>query len=558
MAYTPSLSPFLYQDANQAVDSFYRELMRQQDLEPLGTDSAKPRFTLIVGPSPFSMPRGWEFFLTSPYEGASYISTVLHNAGYPVRIVDVRYTPDALEEALRQIRAGSDVVGICTFEDNYPWCKELMDRVRADHPKMPIICGGSLVTSVPEIFMTDTACDVAVISEGEITILELMDAYTEGRWRPEDLDQIRGIWFRHPSGELRATPPRGQMMDLDALPKMNLDLWPQAQSEKGLQKQIISSYSRGCKMDCSFCYRTTPQERAKSPAKLDAELAELKSKHDIDFVFFVDLTFSSHKKQTLEILDVIKQHDIRWTCLTRCADVDKERAEAMAAAGCDIALFGVESLGTQVLKEARKGNTENLTIRAQRLSEEAGFRFGGLTIVGLQNETEESLDHMCQWAEENNHITRVKYLSLMPGTTVYTDGVKNGLIKSEIDHLNWLSIEQALHQDEFLNVNGLPEQVMRDAYKRIYDSYQPGPVMDFKHYPEHFEYYHGNHNDGQTHCTDYAGQGWREAWSSATAPLVPGSERFTLQKVGVDGAHEKGASLMVSGARAMDHGSPAK
>ena len=114
------------------------------------------------------------------------------------------------------------------------------------------------------------------------------------------------------------------------------------------------------------------------------------------------------------------------------------------------------------------------------------------------------------------------------------------LIKSEIDHLNWLSIEQALHQDEFLNVNGLPEQVMRDAYKRIYDSYQPGPVMDFKHYPEHFEYYHGNHNDGQTHCTDYAGQGWREGWSSATAPLVPGSERFTLQKVGVDGAHEKG------------------
>ena len=42
-----------------------------------------------------------------------------------------------LEEALRQIRAGSDVIGICTFEDNYPWCKELMDRIRADHPKSP-------------------------------------------------------------------------------------------------------------------------------------------------------------------------------------------------------------------------------------------------------------------------------------------------------------------------------------------------------------------------------------------------------------------------------------
>ena len=92
-----------------------------------------------------------------------------------------------------------------------------------------------------------------------------------------------------------------------------------------------------------------------------------------------------------------------------------------AESGCDIALFGVESLGKDVLKEARKGNTENLTIRAQRTVQEAGVRFGGLTIVGLPNETEESLDHMCKWAErKDNHITRVKYLSCLarPCTTM--------------------------------------------------------------------------------------------------------------------------------------------
>ena len=83
-------------------------------------------------------------------------------------------------------------------------------------------------------------------------------------------------------------------------------------------------------MDCSFCYRTTPQERAKSPEKLDNELSVLKSEHNIEFVFFVDLTFTSHKKQTMEILDVIKKHDIRWTCLTRCADIDKDRADMLA------------------------------------------------------------------------------------------------------------------------------------------------------------------------------------------------------------------------------------
>ena len=67
MPYTPSLDPRLYVNANQDVDTMYQELMRDQDQTPLSTDHNKPRFTIVVGPSPFSMPRGWEFFLTAPY-----------------------------------------------------------------------------------------------------------------------------------------------------------------------------------------------------------------------------------------------------------------------------------------------------------------------------------------------------------------------------------------------------------------------------------------------------------------------------------------------------------
>ena len=67
MAYKPSLAEFLYTNADSNVDVMYRELMRAQDKTPESSDSRKPRFTLVVGPSPFSMPRGWEFFLTSPY-----------------------------------------------------------------------------------------------------------------------------------------------------------------------------------------------------------------------------------------------------------------------------------------------------------------------------------------------------------------------------------------------------------------------------------------------------------------------------------------------------------
>ncbi|MEU4656415.1 radical SAM protein [Streptomyces sp. NPDC023723] len=544
-----SLAIELYANADELVDHHFINQMREQDASPVPTDPSKPRFTLVVGPSPFTMPRGWEFFLTSPYEGASYISTVLHNAGYPVKIIDVRYDLDPLRTAYDQIIGDTDVLGVCTFEDNFPFCRELMAKVRESAPDMPIIVGGSLATSVPHIFMQKTAADIAVISEGELTILELMESYTAGKWS-RDLPNIRGICYRAEGGPKR-TRPRGQMMDLDALPRPRLDLWPQYHSPMGMQPQIISSYSRGCKMDCSFCYRTTPQVRAKSQEKMDKDMDWLKSQYGIDFCFFVDLTFSSHRKQTIEMCDVIKDYDIGWTCLTRCADMDVPRINAMRDSGCDIILYGVESLGSDVLREARKGSSENLTVRAMRTTFDAGVRFGSLLIVGLPNESEESLNHMVEFAETYNHVTRVKYLSAMPGTTVYKQAIGSGLIRSEIDHLNWLSVEQALHEDEFLNVSGLPEAVCRDAYKRIYDSYQPGPVMEFRHYPENFQYFHPQPDDGQERSTSYAGTKWRAEFSSAAGPLAPGSDRFTLDACASPEVAAAGSSLMECGAKKM-------
>ncbi|MBM4392755.1 MAG: radical SAM protein [Deltaproteobacteria bacterium] len=525
MSYKPSLEPDLYASVGGRVDEAFMDQMAQQDRTPVATDRRLPRVALVVGPSPFSMPRGWEFFLASPYEGVTYIATVLHNAGYPVRIIDVRYDPDPLGSAYRQVMEGTDVLGLATYEDCYPFLEELIAEVKHARPEMPVILGGSLVTSVPHVFMHETRADVAVISEGEITILELMHLYARGEWNTR-LSEVRGIWYRDGEGQVHRNPARGQMPNLESLPRMRLDLWPQSRDPRGLQPQVIASYSRGCKMDCSFCYRTTPQERVKSPTKLRADLDWLKTQYGVNFVFFVDLTFTAHKRQTLEYLDVIREFDIGWTCLTRNADVDAEVTRAMGTSGCDIALYGVESLTPAALKQARKGSTENLVERAMRNTWDAGVRYGALTIVGLPGETEESLDHMCSWAERHNHVTRVKYLSAMPGTTVYEQAVRSGQIRSEVEHLRWLAVEQALERDEFLNYNELPDPVMRRAYKRLYDAYQPGPVMDFKHFPEHFAYYDP---DGES------ARPWRREFSSAGGFPAPGWERFRGLRPSTDG-----------------------
>lgn len=545
-----SLDPALYAVADASGDLALMDRIRQQDRTPVATDSSLPRFTVVVGPSPFTMPRGWEYYLTTPYEGVTYIATVAHNAGYPTRIVDVRFEIDPLRSAYDQIMEGTDILGVSTLEDNFPFVRELIGRVKADAPDLPIVCGGSLVSSVPHVFMEHTRADVAVISEGELTILELLDSFAAGRWERE-LKDIRGIWYRGAEGEILQSLPRGQMTDLDSLPRMRLDLWPQSQGPGGLQPQIITSYSRGCRMDCSFCYRTTPTVSTKSPEKLDEDLRWLKEQYGVNFLFFSDLTFNADARQTREVCEVVGQHDVRFTAMCRCSFADSERLDAMRDAGCDIILYGVESLGTQALKEVNKPTTENISVRAMHRTEEAGIRFGALLIVGLPGETEEGLDYMSRWAEKHQHVVRVKYLQALPGALLYKDWLRKGLIRSEVDHLNWLSTEQSLWEDEFLNVNGLPEKAMREAYRRMYEAYQPGPVMSFDHWPSHFQYFAPNSNDGGSGSVDYAGAGWRAEFSSAGPPLTPGSERFTLDHTGAPGAAEGCASSAVSGAKQL-------
>ena len=550
MARRRSLAPELYATADASGDLALMDRMRQQDRTPVATDSSLPRFTVLVGPSPFTMPRGWEYYLTTPYEGVTYIATVAHNAGYPTRIVDVRFDPDPLRSAYEQIMEGTDILGVSTLEDNFPFVRELIERVKDDAPDMPVICGGSLVTSVPHVFMEHTRADVAVISEGELTILDLLDCFADGDWDKE-LQRVRGIWYRGAEGQVCRSAPRGQMPDLDSLPRMRLDLWPQAQGPGGLQPQIITSYSRGCRMDCSFCYRPTPNVSAKSPKKFDEDMRWLKEQYGVEFLFFADLTFNADPRQTREICEVIGQYDVRFTSMCRCSHADAERLDAMKAAGCDVILYGVESLGTQALREVHKPTNENISVRAMHRTFEAGIRFGALLIVGLPGETEEGLQYMSSWAEKYQHMVRVKYLQALPGTPLYHDWLQRGLIRSEVDHLNWLSVEQSLWEDEFLNVNGLPEKAMRDAYRRMYDAYQPGPVMEFDHWPRRFEYFAPNSDDGGAGSVDYAGAGWRAEFSSAGPPLTPGSERFTLDKTGVPGSADACGGMAVSGARQL-------
>lgn len=448
------------------------ERIKKQALNPEKVDESKLCFGLVVSPSAFTVPQGWEFVLKQPFEGVSYIATVLHNAGYKVRIIDVRWVDNPIGRVLAEILNGIDVLGIATYEDGFVFIEELTICVKQAYPKMPVILGGSLVTSAPQVVMQNTKADIAVLGEGELTILELMDLINSGD--RQKVGEVPGICYKDNFGNLIFTQRRPQMKDLNSLPAMNLTLWPQVQ-ENLVIKEVLFSHSRGCYMNCSFCYRTTPQLSLKSVDKFKNELSELKDKHKVEFLYFVDLTFAIEKQRALAICEALKEFNVRWSCMCRVQNLDAEILGKMKEAGCQVILYGFESLDEKILNKAHKGISPDEIKNMVRLTQNSGIQVAGLFILGLPGETKGSLAKVMEFIKQSAGACRVKYLSAIPGTEIYRAALEKGVIKNEAEHLRWLSREKGQIDDEFLNFTELSDEELRGVFKQISSMYIKGP-----------------------------------------------------------------------------------
>jgi len=422
------------------------------------------RVGLIIPPSPFVVPNGWEFVHTAPFEGPSVIAAVLRGLGFEVSILDQRdnFDPESLRGGpLKKI----DIIGIPTYSDSFPYIRQAIEIAKEEDGDRPVILGGPLVTSAPELIMLNTSADYAVIGEGELTLIELMDCILK---RKESLPvkEIQGLAWKNSEGQVVVNPKRRQMKNLDAVPIQDLSLWPGIQ-KAGNASEIYMTSSRGCPGSCSFCFRAMPVLRHKSPQRVRRELLYLK-KYDYRFVWWSDLTFIDSKKRVHQLMDeAFDGIDFRWSCFTRVDGLDLSVLEHMRDKGCDIVMYGFESITKDILDYFRKRVSRNQMVNAITLTREAGLKVGGLFIIGGPGETKESLDRLKSFCQQFKEVTRVKYMSALPGTPLYHDAINRGIIKDELDYLYFLSRERSVEDDEIYNFTDLPEENLREAYRFI-------------------------------------------------------------------------------------------
>jgi radical SAM superfamily enzyme YgiQ (UPF0313 family) len=150
-------------------------------------------------------------------------------------------------------------------------------------------------------------------------------------------------------------------------------------------------------------------------------------------LFFLDQTFGASERRGLELCRALAERgDLSWTAFTRPDTATDGLLAAMAAAGCHTLILGVETADDAALERYKKGVTTAEVRAACTRMRAHGIRTVGTFILGLPEETTESLERTLTLALE----LELDFMSLnvaVPrfGTPFRTRALELGLARRE-------------------------------------------------------------------------------------------------------------------------------
>ena len=154
----------------------------------------------------------------------------------------------------------------------------------------------------------------------------------------------------------------------------------------------------GCPYPCTFCVMSTLGFSTRPVADVLEEIDSLRAR-GVRELFFLDQTFGVRRERALELCSAFAQRgDLSWTAFTRPDTGAEALLRAMRAGGCHTGILGVESASDEVLRATRKGYSTDQVGGAFERARAAGLRTVGTFLIGLPEETGETLDATLEWA----------------------------------------------------------------------------------------------------------------------------------------------------------------
>jgi len=348
-----------------------------------------------------------ELQIMKPYPpmGILYLASHLRARGFEVEVFDTTFSswpelqkhlatePPAVLGIYANLMTRGNVIRILSSAREAGW---------------RTVVGGPEPGAYAEEYLAAGA-DVVVIGEGEVTLEELLPVL--GKDAGECLSQVHGIAFLQADGQIKRTPPRAQIADLDAQP------WPSRESisierylETWRQHHGAGSVSmitaRGCPYECQWCSHEVygKTHRRRKAASVVDELEWILSRYNPDMLWIADDVFTIHHGWLAQFAAEMKRRSlsIPFECISRADRINERVADLLVETNCFRIWIGSESGSQRVLDAMRRGVTIEQVQNAVRLCKARGIQTGMFLMWGYEGE---------EWEDINATIEHVKVSS---------------------------------------------------------------------------------------------------------------------------------------------------
>lgn len=438
--------------------------------------------------------------LISPYPdvtsfGIRLLSSLLKKHGYQTQLIFIpdpygdeiihgvpRYNQSTLDDVIDLCKK-SDLIGISVMTNFFDGVVQITERIHS-HLSVPVLWGGVHPTIRPEesIRIADMIC----VGDGEETLLELVEAMSEGR----NFSNINNLWCRTGNGIINRNPLRLLHQDLDSYPHPDYSLVDHHLMVNGtvqpatlsllkstLQQGSVSSYlrkigyqtmtGRGCPHKCTYCINDSIKKLYTGQAYLrwrsiDHVMDELMLvKQQMPFIDFIwisdDAFFARPTKVIKEFCTEYKKHiGLPFSCLASPLTVSEEKMRLLTDAGLIYVQMGIQS-GSSRIQELfnRKNQSNTVILKAAKIINSFKEKMCAPSydfILDVPYETtEDKIDSLKLIAQLPKPFKLQPFsLVLYPGTHLHQMAVEDGLISDEhrdiyaktytMSRLNYLNI----------------------------------------------------------------------------------------------------------------------
>ena len=260
--------------------------------------------------------------------------------------------------------------------------------------------------------------DAAVIAEGEIPVVALLNDFKENRVP----SQVPQVVYRGEDGSVVINEMPRQFARLDEIPMPDFSDYNLSDYQ---MRQVPIMMSRGCTARCAFCSESIYwfKFRKRSPEKIISEIERDLSEYRVDSLAFNDSLLNGDHDLLDKLSTMIIEKGLKfiWGGYAR---IDKaltpELLKKMSKAGVVYLSFGLESGSQKVLDLMNKRFTIEEAERVIRDTHSAGIDVHLNIIIGFPNEDSvdfyKTLDFIYRNREYIKVVNTGDNCAIIPGT----------------------------------------------------------------------------------------------------------------------------------------------